>query len=213
MSTYSGNNTQSRGPLIVLNSKHMDEDKNDIAPHFVKSEKQPNGNWEVIGQCTGFTGRLIRVSPEVKEIKKDGKVVGTKEMVKLLVASDDSDETYLLSLTYRISTRDLFNTILNIEDTAAPIDVSYTRNKGGFEKFWLKQNGKNIHGKYPYEELAAKVKKLVVNKQNITDSGELNDFLRDELKAFNERLSKAPAPAPVKQEYKQVEQDEDEIPF
>lgn len=213
MSTYSGSN-KSTGPLIVLNSKHMDEKKNPLNPHFTKSAKQEDGTWKVIGECTGFTGRLTRVSPETKEIKgPDGKIIATKDMVKLLFQSDDSDESYLLSLTYRIASRDLFNSILNLTDLESPVDISYNRNKNGYEKFWLNQNGSAVWGKHPYEELKEKIKMVTVNKVKQADNTEIDTFFADELRAFNESLSKSPLPA--KQEYKNVsDEDEDsKVPF
>ncbi len=217
MSTYSGSN-KSTGPLIVLNSKHMDEKKAPLVPHFTKSAKQEDGTWKVIGDCTGFTGKLVRVSPETKTIKDDkGKITAVKEMVKLLFQSDDSDESYLLSLTYRIASRDLFNSILNLEDLETPIDISYSRNKNGYEKFWLNQNGSAVWGKYPYEDLKAKIK--METKKGITtaDNEELDAFFVEKLKEFNEKLAKVPASAPApKQEYKNVassEEDSQEIPF
>jgi len=214
MSTYSGNNTQSN-KLIVLNSRHLDESKNPIPPHFTKSEKGEDGLWSEIGQCTGFKARLVKVSPETKEYKsKDGKTVDTKEMVKLLFASEDSEESYLLSLTYRMASRDLFNSILNLE-TFDGLDVSAFRNKKGYEKFSLKQNGEYVPGKYTYEEFKAKIKMVEIRKKLESDPTDLNDMLKLELKGVNDKIAKANSGAsPAATSKVEVEEDdESSIPF
>lgn len=210
------NNNQNSGKLIVLNSVHQDREKNQLVPHFTESEKQPDGSWQVVRAETplkGFGGDLIRVTPEVKEFKKDGKVVDTKESVKLLFKS--GEESYLLSLTWRMASRNLFNNLLGLE-RFDNLKISYWRGTSGFENLSLYQNDVLVrNGLLTNDEMKEKIDKVMIKGKETSDTYRLNQYLKEELVKLNDEIAaqkpvapSAPAAAP------KVESDEEsEIPF
>ncbi len=211
MSLYNGGSQQS-GKLVVLNTKHLSPAKEPIDPHFVAMEKNAEGKWEEVGTYRNLKAKLVKVTPETKEYKKDGKVVDEKEMVKLLFASEDSDESYLLSLTYRMASRDFFNSLLGLE-TYDGLEISYYRNKKGFEKLSLKQGGEWVEGKFTYDELKEKIKYVEIRKKMESDPSELNDFLREELKTLNEKISQTPKTEPAHATNSSPAVNDDELDF
>jgi hypothetical protein len=219
MRNYGNNNTGKK--LIVLNAIHMDKDKNKVVPHFTEMEKVDD-KWETVRAETplkGFSGTLIRVTPETKEFKDPtGKVIDTKESVKLLF--DGGEENYLLSLTWRMASRNLFNSLLGMEKFDN-LNISYYRNPSGYETFCLRQNDKIVKvGLLTNDEVKAKIKKVMLKGKETSDTYDLNEFLKGKLIELNEEISAAPAAetpvekAPAKPTKKKVESvDLDEAPF
>jgi len=81
-----------------------------------------------MGQYDRFSGNLKRIVPKVKEYKKEGKVIDAKDVVAIFL--EDGEDTYMLELTYKISTRNLFNRFLNL-NTFENLEISYWRDDKG----------------------------------------------------------------------------------
>lgn len=218
MRNYGNNNTGKK--LIVLNAIHMDKDKNKVVPHFTEMEKLDD-KWETVRGETplkGFSGTLVRVTPETKEFKDAaGKVIDVKESVKLLF--DGGEENYLLSLTWRMASRNLFNNLLGLE-TFDNLNISYYRNPAGYETFSLRQNDEIVKtGLLTNDEVKEKIKKVMLKGKETSDTYDLNEFLKAKLIELNDELSAAPkaeTPAPVAEKPKAAKkkvEDDSEIPF
>lgn len=216
MRHYTTNSTNN-GKLIVLNTVHQIKNKEtgevtQVKPYFSESEKV-DGKWSVLKTekpLESFTADLTRVTLETHEIKKGDKVIDTKESVKLLFRSPDDSESYLLSLTWRMATRNLFNTLLGLQ-SFDNITISYWRNTAGYETFSVKQNGVPFKdGLLSFDEVKEKIKKVMFKGKEQTDTTELEAYLKDKLVELNEEIAAAPKSAPVEKPAASAEQAEEE---
>lgn len=208
MALSNGNNRQD-GSVKFLTYRTTDKNKVEIEPCFETSEKV-DGVWTVTGTFTRFSGNLEKVTPLTKEFKKDGKVIDTKEIVEFRVR--DGDELYIISFTYRVATRMLFNATLNLE-SFEDIEISASRNKE-WDNLWLKQGGKNVRGRYVKEDLPA-VEEVTVGKKLIRSYDPVNTFFRDELEKLGEKIGKTPKREVASKVEPTVSEsnDDQEIPF
>lgn len=231
MALSNGRGNTADGNLIVLKPKHQDADKKPVKPHFEVRGKDETGEWVDMGQYDRFSGNLKRIVPKVKEYKKDGKVIDAKDIVGIFL--EDGEDTYMLELTYKISTRNLFNRFLNLE-TFENLEISYWRDDKGYDVMTLRQNDQVVKAKYykkneftkEGEELLPETRKVKVNKVEVTDSTELDEFFKAKLEELNSKVAghkvyEAPAvkaAEPVKTakpaaKKKVVEEEDEEAPF
>lgn len=146
-----GRNNEDRGDLIILEFKTSDADKKPIKPEFSIRRKNPEtGKYEPQGSVYEFTGNLKTVVTKVKEYKKDGKIIDSKEVVDLYF--QDGEETYLVPFSYRIASRSFFNRLLNLT-SGENLKVLCFRDDRGYEVVVLYQNGTIVKGKYSRDEL------------------------------------------------------------
>lgn len=176
---------QNSGNLIFLSprsTKLVDGKQVKIEPHFEISRIGEDGKIKQTDQtATEITGDLIKI--ELKErIFKD---VPTKHAILYI---KDGEETYYLDLTYRLATRSLFNSLLNLKNPKG-IVISYYESKKGYESFALRQNDELLKWKHDLKDLPQaeqiKDKKGVVIK---TDYSEVDQFFETELIALAEAL-------------------------
>jgi hypothetical protein len=216
-----GNDNNDRGDLIVLDLKTRDENLQNIDPVFV-IRKKIDSKWENTGTCKKFTGRLKRVFTKVQEYKKDGKLISSKPKADLYF--EDGNETYLLSLGYKISTRGLFNRLLNLT-SFSNLEVNCWRDDKGYDVVTLRQNGQSVKGKFSRDEIPAPEefkRKGIVER----DYEKVDLFFKEKLDELNEKVKTTKAEKVEKVE-KYIEDDyldgqkgsvgvveeEDNIPF
>jgi hypothetical protein len=203
MALTNGKNFAS-GPLIFLSprsQKTVDGKKVKVDSHFeisrIGEDKKIKPSTET---CTTVSGNLIKI--ELKEREFNGKI--NKHAVLYI---KDGEDTYHLDLTYRLSSRSLFNAMLNLPD-AKNISIGIYDSKKGFETFSLRHNDEVIKWKYKLEELPpvfeVKNKKGEVIQNDYSD---VDGFFETGLRELSERLfgpgktgAKTEAAAPAAQE-------------
>lgn len=208
--------------LIVLTPKSQDKDKNPVKPYFQIDSKNEEGKWVTNDDKTTdrVSGRLKRVIAKVKEFKRGGVVVDTKDIVQVFLEDDAADETYLIDFNYKISTRRLFVRLLALE-SFENVQISYWRDKEGYDVLTLRQNDEVVKAKFTKEEMPLP-KKVKINKVEMTDNSDLDAFLKEKLLELNDKISQAPKTQSVQKQKTQVvvnnevaaeDVKEDDIPF
>lgn len=204
------------GPLIFLStqSKTVVEGKEvEIEPRFLVSRVGADGKIAKTDETyTEISGDLTKI--DFKEREFNGKA--SKHAVLYI---KDGKETYHLDLTYRISTRSLFNALLALEN-ADGIKISVYRSKKGYESFALRQGDELVKWKHELATLPKadelRDKKGVLVK---TDYTEVDTFFENELKElsialFGKQVAKKEV---VKQEAvaekTEAKDDTDQVPF
>lgn len=189
----SGSNNDSK--LIVLTPKAQDKDKNLVKPYFQVAEKVDD-KWVVSDDKTidRVSGKLKRVVAKEKVFSKNGQVIDTKDVVELYVDDVETNETYLISFNYKISTRRLFVRLLAL-NSFDNIQISYWRDKEGYDVLTLRQNDELVKAKYTKEEMPES-KEVTVNKVKMRDNSELDAFLKEELLKLNDKIQSGPKPEP-----------------
>lgn len=180
-----GRNNEDRGDLIILEFKTSDADKKPIKPEFsIRRKNVETGRYEAQGSVYEFTGNLKTIVTKVKEYKKDGKIIDSKEVVDLYF--QDGEETYLVPFSYRIASRSFFNRILNLT-SGDNLKVLCFRDDRGYEVVVLYQNGTIVKGKYSREELP-KPQEFVRKGKTERIYDEVDAFMKAKLEELNTKL-------------------------
>lgn len=180
-----GRNNEDRGDLIILEFKTSDADKKPIKPEFsIRRKNAETGRYEAQGSVYEFTGNLKTIVTKVKEYKKDGKIIDSKEVVDLYF--QDGEETYLVPFSYRIASRSFFNRILNLT-SGDNLKVLCFRDDRGYEVVVLYQNGTIVKGKYSREELP-KPQEFVRKGKTERIYDEVDAFMKAKLEELNTKL-------------------------
>lgn len=194
------------GPMIYLNPRSKDVHGNKTPPHFTIARKNENGEIERTNEsCTNVTGRLLR--PRLYTRTWNEQEV---KAVSLFIRDDATAETYCLDMTYRISTRQLFNALISLE-TVDDIAISIYENKSGYEAMTLRQNDQLVPWKYDGRKgEIPEPEKVKFKGKEIRDYTETDNFFERELTEWADRVfgpGKA-KPAPVAREDDGQEQSE-----
>lgn len=165
---------------VVENGKTVELEK----PRFEVSRINADGKIEKTQEtATSVSGNLTRI--DFKEREYNG---NKNRHVILFINDPDSNETYYIDLTYRISTRSLFNALLSLKSTK-DIELTIYRSKKGYESFGVRQAGQLMSWKFPLEQLPAadviKDKKGNVIK---TDFADVDSFFEEELRNLSATL-------------------------
>lgn len=200
----------SNDPLVFLSPRSKTKDKDGksieidkpffevgrVNPETTKIEKTEERPTEVSGDLSGI---------QFKTREFNG--VSTAHTI-LFLKDADSKETYHMDLTGRISTRSLFNALLNLESPKG-IKISIYRSKKGYESFGVEQNGVNVKWKYELKDLPQPEK--IMNKKGEviqTDFSEVDAMFENGLKELAVKFGfsagkkdepaakETPAPAP-----------------
>lgn len=178
-----GNGTQydKNSTLIFFSPTNKDSNKQKVDPHFTIA-KIVNGKIEKQAEtATQVIGSLVKIDVKDREINK----VVNKE-AKLYLKDASANELYVVSLSFRLDSRSLFNGLINLQ-TNDPITVSIYTNKKGYSSYSLKQNNVRVDWKYELEELPRPVsvpfKGKIMNDYSIVD-----DFFAKELNELSVRL-------------------------
>ncbi len=195
------NRTPLNTNMVFLSIVSRDENDEKIKPFFRISRvidskiEKTDETYEVL------SGNLYKVNFKDKVFRNQ-----TTPTVDLIFKDNTqgSDETYCLNLTYRNSTRSLFNSLAGLEDFD-DLEVSVYNNKKGYETFSLRQNGEKTNWKYELDELPV-IKKVTINRKEESDFSEINTFFENELKEIQKFL--AEKYQYTASEHKVVEQEE-----
>lgn len=179
----SNGNGLSNTPLIFLNPRSQDKEGNKIAPHFEIARVGEDKKIKATGEtCTRVSGDLKRP----RFTTRDFKGVPNKHVILYI---QDGDETYNLDLTYRISSRSLFNALLGLTDPKA-IEISiYGTKKEGYEALSLWQNGKMVPWKFDGRKGEIPEAHVVMFKgKEQRDFTPTDDFFEEQLKAWADEV-------------------------
>ena len=206
----------SNDPLVFLSPRSKTKDKDGksveidkpffevgrVNPETTKIEKTEERPTEVSGDLSGI---------QFKTREFNG--VSTAHTI-LFLKDTESKETYHMDLTGRISTRSLFNALLNLESPKG-IKISIYRSKKGYESFGVEQNGVNVKWKHELKDLPQPEK--IMNKKGEviqTDYSEIDALFENGLKELaakfgfsagkKDAAEAAPAEQPAKQASKTV---------
>lgn len=200
----------SNDPLVFLSPRSKTKDKDGksieidkpffevgrVNPETTKIEKTEERPTEVSGDLSAI---------QFKTREFNG--VSTAHTI-LFLKDTESKETYHMDLTGRISTRSLFNALLNLESPKG-IKISIYRSKKGYESFGVEQNGVNVKWKYELKDLPQPEK--IMNKKGEviqTDFSEVDAMFENGLKELAVKFGfsagkkdepaakETPAPAP-----------------
>ncbi len=169
--------------MVFLSLVTVDEKKNKINPYFRISRVQEGKIVQTDETCEVLTGDLYKINFKEKVFRN--KTTPTVDLI--FKDSDGSDEMYCWNVTYRNSVRSLFNALASLENFNK-LEISVYNNKKGYEAISLRQDGERVDWKYELSELPA-VQHFVVNKQEVSDFSEIDDFFAAELKEIQKFLA------------------------
>lgn len=179
------NGKYNNGPLIFLSprsQKTIDGKVEDVDPHFEISRVGEDGKIAKTAETAKEVfGDLIRIEFKEREFKD-------KQTKHAVLYIRDGKETYHLDLTYRISTRSLFNAFLSLED-AKNLKISYYLSKKGFESFAVRQGDELVKWKYELKDLP--VAEVIKDKKGVvikTDYSDVDQFFENKLIELSEKL-------------------------
>lgn len=179
----------SGGPLIFLSprsQKTIDGKKTKVDPHFEISRVGADGKIAPSTEtCTEVSGKLIKIDFKDREFNN----AIAKHAILYI---KDGNDTYHLDLTYRISSRSLFNALLSLK-SADNLSIGIYESKKGYETFSLRQDDVIIKWKHEIKDLPLSVE-IKDTKGNLvkTDYCDVDQFFEDELRALSLALFGAP---------------------
>lgn len=202
---------QNNGPLIFLNPRSKNSEGEKVSPYFEVAKVIDGKIQKTDETATNVQGNLIKI--EFKEREFKGTV---NKHVVLYLRDNSANETYSLDLTYKLPTRSLFNSIINLK-TFENLSISYYESNKGFETFYLRQNDERVNWKYKLEEQPAPTSVTFKGKQ-MNDYTELDQFFGKELVEIAQKLSgKVTSEKPVESnkqvENKKIENLDEDVPF
>lgn len=194
----------SKTPLIFLSprsQKLVDGKKVNVDPHFEISRVGEDDKIKNTGEtCTDVSGTLTKI--ELKDREFNG-AINKHAILYIRGKSDEgAEETYYLDLSYRISSRSLFNALLSLT-SPDNLSIGIYESKKGYETFALRQGDVMIKWKHDLAELPKTVDILDTKGKLVKrDSSDLDEFFETGLRELSVRLfgapkEKAAAPAPV----------------
>lgn len=211
-----GRNNNVDGKLIILQPRFKDAEGNKTKPYFSITEKV-DGSWTQRKETTDrFSGNVKKFLVKSKDIVRDGKVVDKMNLFDIYV--EDGDETYLVSFSFKISTRGLMNRMLNLK-SPENIQISIWQDDKGYEVLTLRQNDEIVKAKYAKEEVPVPPE-VKIRGNLVRDYFEVDQFFIDKINSFTfvsnseapeskeEKATKATKKAKV-----EVQEDDSEIPF
>ncbi len=180
----SNNATFNSEPLIFLSPRAKDAKGVKVPPHFEIARVQEDKSIKKTGEtCTKVSGDLKR--PRFYE--RDFKGTPIKH-VTLYIRDNTANETYSLDLTYRISSRQIFNGLLMLADPKN-VSISIYENKKGYEALSLWQADKMVPWKFDGRkgEIPEPTTTIFKGKE-LHDFSPVDDFFEAEMKAWAEKL-------------------------
>ncbi len=166
--------------IPVFEVSRIDPTDSKIKKSFIDGPLDKDGNPTKLPEtCRAVSGDLTGIQFKTREF--NGK---SSDHTILFIRDAGANETYYIDFTSRLSTRSLFNALLNLENPKG-ITISIYRSKKGFESFGVEQDGKNIKWKHSLDALP-KAEKITNKKGEVvqTDFSEVDAFMQGELKAF-----------------------------
>jgi len=190
------------GKLLVLKIKTKNAEGQEVPPYFQVSEKV-DGSWKETDNTgiTSVTGQLNNL--EVKQKEFNGDIVRS-----VSVYLKDGDETYLIDIRYSILGRSIINSLINIEDTSKPVEISLYQNKRGYSASAVRSGDDTVSWKFGLDE-QPKPEELRDKKGTLVkrDYSEVDDFFDEKVNEFLESFVAKASPLtedkPVKETKKE----------
>ena len=130
---------------------------------------------------------------------------------KLYLKDNSVKELYVLTTSFRMDSRSLFNGLLNLK-LNDPITISIYANKKGYITYSLKQNGTRVDWKYTLDELPQPTS-VPFRGKTMTDYSVVDDFFEKELNELSSTLFGTKKSEPVKTESTKETKEDQSVPF
>jgi hypothetical protein len=132
--------------LIILKIKSKDEDGKNCEPYF-QITKKVNGNWEPQPEKeVTVSGRIVKVQRRVSKFNDE-------EIARVDLMLKDGNQAFLIELRYTLLGRNIFNSLLSLENADSEVELSLYTNKKGYPAASLRADGELLRWKYSLEEL------------------------------------------------------------
>ncbi len=206
---------ESNSSLVFLSPRAKKEGK-EIDPAFFIRRKI-DGEWKEDGSVDRFSGKLVGVAHKSVALPAPAKPLN---IISVTLEDEEAKEKYVAEFTFKVPTRSLFNRILNLNGQDG-VEISYFRNKDGFESFALRQNGETVKAKWEKGDKEVPEVEVTVKKSGEVDKDyfEINQFYQQKMVELGEKLKaggktqSAPKSQVVEDHGVPAEMDEDSIPF
>ena len=207
---------QSNSNMVFLSPRGKKDGK-EITPQFFIRRKVGDKYVED-GSTDRFSGKLSRITH--KSVAPTVATAAPLEIISITMDDEVENERYVAEFTFKVPTRSLFNRILNLKNFDN-VEISYFRNKDGWEAFALRQDDQTVTAKY--EKGNPELPEVeVTKKKNGTedkDYFEINKFFQEKMIELGRTLDKNNSTA--RQEAREAVQEgsssqavsEDDIPF
>jgi len=174
-------NTGDGFQTIIL--KLISKENGQNIPATLKALKKQgeDGKYEEFDRFTKINGKISKIELKTESFQSNG-VPMDIDKVKIIFRDDELRERYVLDLNYTNVTRSLFNSLLSIKDFSN-VEFSFYQNKQGYNSVYVTENGNSVSWAYTLEQVP-KVKKVIVNKKEQSDFGDVDDFFKDKLLEF-----------------------------
>lgn len=133
--------------LLFFSPRAKDANGQKVKPFFTITKLVGDKFEKLEETATEVTGSLVKI--DVKDREYNG-VVGKE--AKLYLKDGVANEMYVLSLSFRMDSRSLFNGLVNLQNNE-PITISIYENKKGYTAYSLKQNGVRVDWKFSQDDL------------------------------------------------------------
>lgn len=177
------NSFDNNGALVFLAPRTKDKQGNPIPPHFTVSRVVDKKITLQSDTVTFVSGNLTKV--EVKE--RTSEKFGTTNEAILYFKDNEANETYRVSLPFRMSSRSLFNGLANL-DTFDNVKVSYYTTKKGYDAYYLTQNGVKVEWKFSFEQMP-EPPVVKFKGKDMKDYTPVDDFFKTSLLELAQRIS------------------------
>lgn len=153
-----------------------------VKPFFAVSKKMENGKYEDIGSDIYDVSGYLQ-SVKFESYQYEGDTIDTVRLQLVDYDAGENGELYLVSLTYNLLNKNLFNSILNLTDDqlCSKIKISLWENKKGYGSVSLRAGDSLVGWKYSLEELP-KAEETTFKGKIMRDYTAVDAFFRKELK-------------------------------
>ena len=190
--TYTRNETAN---AVFFQLRSKDKDKQNINPYFEISKMDNTATPPAIKltdeTATNIEGQLVRVKVEDRLFQGD--VVGKK--AKIYLKDEGRDELYVLTMSFRMDSYGLFNSLANLE-TFDNVRISVYRTKRDYVAFYVTQNGVRVDWKYKLEELP-EPPSVDFKGKKMRDYSVVDEFFANEFAQLNSRITGVPVAGEV----------------
>ncbi len=185
-------------------------------PYFLVSQKV-DGKYAQTLKTDEFSGELKKIVVEDKydPIRNSDLIekYGQSKVVKFELFDAVNNQTYIWRASFGMSTRSLFNRVLNLQGREN-IRITLWANEKGFDNFCLYQNGQLVKPKYLKDDPAVPaVEKIMFKGKEQPDDTKVNLFFEQAMENIRLDIRQEVVPALVPAGETDNKDEEDETPF
>ena len=195
---------QNNSNLVFLSPRGKKDGK-EIEPQFFIRRKVGD-KYQEDGSTDRFSGTLSKIQHKTVAMVAPAAPL---EVISITLDDAQENERYIAEFTFKVPTRSLFNRILNLQKFDN-VEISYFRNKDGWEAFALRQDGQTITAKYEKGDPAIPEVEVTKKKNGTEDKDyfEVNKFFQEKMVEFGQAIERVNSGS-SKQEAVKSNQDED----